>query len=653
MRRISDLEDSVKNQGNKLMTFRAFSIGFSAALLALACGSDDNNNDEKTDTGGGTVVQNPPPVDIRPETCDDNPLLAGCPAPGGGPAVQQPARPAQQDPGANETELARAAAENVLAANCGQCHGPALTPQQAQAGMNYIDDIDRLVETGKIVPLNSAGSRIIQRMVRGEMPPVTTGKTVTEADINTVAQFIDNPRFWPDVAATGGNCLDDNQLVDFDDLFIAINRDLATADNDDQVFFRYISLTNRFTAGQCAEALEKDRQGLAKMMNMLSINASIEAPVPVDNEETLYRIDLRDFDWDRAIDVEGNNFADVWEAIAANNPYAVEFVGDDADDAKDDTQTAFPVMFADQMMDVSIIGNLYYAIIDVDVNQPLADFIANELQIDVVANLEDEESVRAGTTKSRISRQDRLVQRDDIEVRGGALWQSFDFEDNGLANDSIFEDPFGFAAGGTEVIFTLPNGMLGFIIADENDAIVEDSDILLDTNQNNFRAITSVSCSNCHAGGLIPVVDEVREVALSNAREIGLDRDEVEQLEGIYVSPTEFARIVQEDSQGFYQRALQLADLPIQGGDPVSNVFLRFDQDVRAEDAAGDLGLTPDDLRDNLDLLNPVLSVLDRGSIDRDDFTALYIDSLCRLSTPLENQPDVAVCDAAAAALDQ
>jgi mono/diheme cytochrome c family protein len=632
------------------MTFRAFSIGFSAALLALACGSDDNNNDP-----GETpqVVTNPPPVvDVRPETCDDNPLLAGCPA-NNAPANPPTARPPQNDPGANETELARAAAENVLAANCGQCHGPALTPQQAQAGMNYIDDIDRLVETGKIIPLNSAGSRIIQRMVRGEMPPVTTGKTVTEADINTVAQFIDNARFWPDVPQTGGNCLDDNQLVDFDDLFIAINRDLATADNDDQVFFRYISLTNRFTAGQCAEALEKDRQGLAKMMNMLSINASIEAPVPVDNEETLYRIDLRDFDWDRAIDVEGNNFADVWEAIAANNPYAVEFVGDDADDAKDDTQTAFPVMFADQMMDVSIIGNLYYAIIDVDVNQPLADFIANELQIDVVANLEDEESVRAGTTKSRISRQDRLVQRDDIEIRGGALWQSFDFEDNGLANDSIFEDPFGFAAGGTEVIFTLPNGMLGFIIADENDAIVEDSDILLDTNQNNFRAITSVSCSNCHAGGLIPVVDEVREVALSNAREIGLDRDEVEQLEGIYVSPTEFARIVQEDSQGFYQRALQLADLPIQGVDPVSNVFLRFDQDVRAEDAAGDLGLTPDDLRDNLDLLNPVLSVLDRGSIDRDDFTALYIDSLCRLSTPLENQPDVAVCDAAAAALDQ
>jgi serine/threonine-protein kinase len=517
--------------------------------------------------------------------------------------------------------------------------------------MNYINDIDQLVETGKIVPLNSAASRIVQRMVRGEMPPVSSGlPAVTEADINTVAQFIDNPRFWPEVEA-GGNCTDDGQLVDYDDLFQEVNSDLARADNDDQIFFRYVSLTNRFTSGVCAEDLEKDRQGMVKMLNMLSIDASIEVPVPVNSEETLYRIDLRDYAWDRAIDVEGINFADVWEAIAANNPYAVEFVGDDADDAKEDAQTAFPVMFADQMMDVALIGNLYYAIIDVDVNQLLNDFIANELQIDLAQNLLDEESVRAGTTKSRISRQDRLVQRDDIEVRGGALWQSFDFEDD--ANESIFEDPFGFAAGGTEAIFTLPNGMLGFIIADADGNIVEDSDILLDTNQNNFRAVTSISCSNCHASGLIPVVDEVREVSLANAREIGLDRDEVEQLEGIYVSPQEFARIVQDDSQGFYQRALQLADLPTQGGDPASNVFLRFDQDLRISDVAGDLGVTPEDLDGNLDLLDPTLAVLERGTIDRDDFTAVFVDSLCVMSTPLENQPDAAVCDAAAALLDQ
>jgi mono/diheme cytochrome c family protein len=634
------------------MTFRAFSIGFSAAVLALACGSSDKNNDDgKTEPvkAGGTV-------DIAPvtETCADNPLLAGCaaPAPVGGNAPPVTKPPANPGNGNGEAALAKAAAENVLASNCGQCHGPALTEQQAQAGMNYINDIDKLVSTGKIVPLNSAGSRIVQRMVRGEMPPVSSGlPAVTTADITTVSQYIDNPRFWPDVAPIGGNCEKDNQLVDFDELFQEVNEDLNKADNKDIPFYRYVSLTNRFTAGQCSDALDKDRDGLAKMMNMLSINASIEAPVPVNSDETLYRIDLRDFDWDRAVSVNGTNFNDVWEAIAANNPYAVEFVGDDADDAKADTQTAFPIQFSDQMMDVAIIGNLYYAIIDVDVAAPLGDFILNNLGIDLDQNTLDEDQIRAGTTKSRISRQDRLVQRDDIEVRGGALWQSFDFEDD--ANESIFEDPFGFTPGGTEAIFTLPNGMLGFIIADANDAIVEDSDILLDTNQNNFRAITSVSCSNCHATGFIPVVDEVRDIAVANARDIGLNRDEVEQLEGIYVSPQEFARKVTEDSQGFYQRALQLADLPVQGGDPVSSVFLRFDQDIRIQDAAGDLGLTPDDLKDNLDLLNPVLATLDRGTIDRDDFTAVFVDSLCVLSTPLENQPDAAVCDAAAALLAQ
>jgi len=642
----------VKNQGNKLMTFRAFSIGFSAALLALACGSDDTNNPPD---GPVVVETTPPPArDIVPETCEDNPLLAGCTpqsAPGGGAArpVTPPARP--------EAELAKAAAENVLAANCGQCHGPALSSQDAKAGMNYINDIDQLVSTGKIVPLDSAGSRIIQRMVRGEMPPVASGlPAVTEADINTVAQYIDNPRFWPDVAA-GGNCLNDGQIVDYDELFQEINSDLAGEDADDTQFFRYISLTNRFTAGQCADDLDKDRQGLAKMLNMLSIDSGIVVPEPINSEETIFRIDITDIQWDRAISVEGINFADVWEAIAANNPYAVEFVGDDADDAKADTLTAFPVMFADQMMDVAIIGNLYYAIIDVDVAQPLGDFILNELQIDLVANLEDEDSIRAGTTKSRISRQDRLVQRDEIEIRGGALWQSFDFEDD--ANESIFEDPFGFAAGGTEAIFTLPNGMLGFIIADENDVIVEDSDILLDTNQNNFRAITSVSCSNCHATGFIPVIDEVRDIATANAREIGLNRDELDQLDGIYISPQEFASTVKDDSEAFFQRALQLADLPIQGGDPVSSVFLRFDADLTLADVAGDLGVTPDELDGDLDLLDPVLSVLGSGrnttggTLDRDDFTAVFVDSLCVMSQPLENQPDVAVCDAAAAALLQ
>jgi mono/diheme cytochrome c family protein len=646
MRRTKDLEDSVKNKGNKLMTFRAFSIGFSVAVLALACGSDDSGND------GEEEIAQP----VR-ETCEDNPLLANCelpeedndgnaipprndPAPAPGPDGEE-----EEEEGGTPADLARAQAENILASRCGGCHGPNLTPQTASAGMNYIDNIDRLVEEGKIRPLDSNGSRIIERMRAGQMPPVPA-EPVPVNEINTVAQFIDNPNFWPGLEAPGGVCND--QLFDFDQLYRAVAQDIASLDDDDQLTARYISLTNRFTAGVCSDStLDQDRNALFKMLNAFSTSTTVEPPTPINTEETIYRIDLSDYNWDVAVDVvdvDGNvvNFADKWEAIAANNPYAVPFVGQDADNAVEDSGTQFPVMLADSMLDTASIGNLYYALIDVDVQQSLDDFILNVLEIDVVQNLIDEEQVRAGTTKSRISRQDRVVQRDEINARQGVLWQSFDFQDD--QNESIFESPFDFAEGGTEVIFTLPNGMFGFIIADENGAIVEDSDILLDTNQNNFRAVTSVSCSDCHAQGLIPVVDEVREIALANARTSGLNADEVEQLRNVYPPAAEFARIVERDSQQFYQNALAAADLSLEGDDPLSAVFFRFDRDMRLEDAAGDLGLRPEDLEDDLNILNPAIQVLDGGSLDRDDFTQFYVDSLCRLQITGDNAPDPVLC---------
>jgi len=652
MRRTKDLEDSVKNNGNKLMTFRAFSIGFSVAVLALACGSDSGND------GNGDDPEVPTEADVR-ENCDDNPLLAECQdqlpsedingetidRPDPGPAPDPTADPGDQDPG----ELARAAAENILASRCGGCHGPALTPEDAFAGMNYINDMEKLADEGKIIPLNSAGSRVIERMTNGSMPPVQSGlERVPQSDINIVAQYIDNPRFWPGLEPQGGVCPD--QLFDFDRLYQEVASDLQALDDDDQITARYITLTNRVTAGVCTDTtLDQDRQALFKLVNMLSTETTVEPPTPIDPEETIYRIDLDDYGWDEPVTVvnaDGSttDFTDKWEAIAGNNQYAVVFEGDDADDAIQDSGTNFPVMLADSMLDAASIGNLYYALIDVDVQQNVDDFIINELDIDVVQNLEDGEQIRAGTTKSRISRQDRVVQRDDINVRQGVLWQSFDFEDD--QNESIFEDPFDFAEGGREAIFTLPNGLFGFIIADEAGNIVEDSDILLDTKQNNFRAVTSVSCSSCHAQGLIPVVDEVREIALANARTSGLNQDEVEQLRDTYPAAAEFARIVERDSQGFYQNALTQANVPSEGADPMSEVFFRFDEDMRLEDAAGDLGLSTDDLAQDLNLLNPALQVLDQGSVDRDDFTQFYVDSLCKLQVFGDNVPDQDLCDA-------
>jgi serine/threonine-protein kinase len=628
-----------------LNAFSALGIGL-AACLALACGnnSDTPTPDDPSEGGtGGTEVE-PDPVD----ECIDNPYLEDCPQAGEGGAgpVGNAGTGGTGGTGSVDTpgpaELAKEAAQNLLKSKCGACHGSQLTELTAEAGMNFIDDVDELAAEGKIIPLNSASSPIIQRMKDGTMPK--GGPRVADADIAVIAAYIDNRDYWPNVPQ---QVCDNNPPLSFDQLYEAVARDLSRADDRDKPFLRYLSLGNRAGAGECTNtAMDIERQGLVKLINSLSIDPAVFVPEAIDEEQTLFQIDIRELQWDRPIDFNGQTFNDVWEAVAANNPYAVPFVGEEADDAREDAETDFPVMFADSFNNTAGIGNLYYAIIDIDINQTLDDFILNDLGIDVVANLDEEELVRAGTTKSRISRQDRLVEGHELGVRGGVYYQSFDFNDD--QNESIFQNPFGFNEGGREGIFTLPNGLLAYVIADDAGNFVEDSDILLDTTQGNFRAVTMVSCANCHIAGLIPVIDEVRVVVRRNAVNLiqdgTLNQEQLEQLENVYLEPDKFKAQVEAESNRFYLTALRDADLPVSGAEPISTVFQRFDRDMQLKDAAGDLGVSRDELEDELNNLPGELGVLDGGTIDRDDFTAQYLESLCILSTVNENRPDDALC---------
>jgi mono/diheme cytochrome c family protein len=646
-----------KTNQKALKTFRAFTIGFSVSLLALACGSDDGGNDGAGNDEGEVVDA---PVDVaRPsqeELCQMNPLLAGCDADTGEVAQPPPDTGDTGDvdtgdvdtppPASSEYDLQKAAAENILRANCGQCHGTVLDEEDALAGMNYIDDLERLIEEGKVIGGNSAESPVITRMRNGSMPPASSnGPRPSDQDIDTVAAFIDNPTFFPDARVE--DC--SGQLKSFDEIFAQIQTDILSEDADDREFLRYLLLTNRYNAGVCEQDLDTDRFGMSKMLNMLSINSRVEEPLAIDSEETIYRIDIRDYGWDRDVEVDGVNFVDGWEAIVANNQYAVEFEGDEAEQVILQANTNIPTLYADALIDQASIGNLYYALVDVDVDQTLDDFIINELGIDIDDNIDQRDVIRAGTTQSVISRQDRVVERHEIEVRAGAFWQSFDF-DADEANESIFDDPFGFAEGGSEAIFTLPNGFLAYIIADENRNIVEESDILFDTLQNDFVARTSVSCSGCHAQGMLPVQDEVRSVVELNR--FNFNADDFEAVQEIYPTVEEFAREVEIDSDNF-KAALGRAGVPENVADPMSGVFLRFDRDLGLRDIAGDLGVSETLLANNIARLDPQLQIVGaNATIDRDDFTDLFLASLCVMQSFSQNQPNLADCDDAIAALD-
>jgi hypothetical protein len=67
-----------------------------------------------------------------------------------------------------------------------------LTPAQASARINYIDDWDRLMRVGLIEECSPEGSRVVEVMRTGEMPPPGSGlPPVTDGDVGVVVQAIE------------------------------------------------------------------------------------------------------------------------------------------------------------------------------------------------------------------------------------------------------------------------------------------------------------------------------------------------------------------------------------------------------------------------------------------------------------------------------
>jgi mono/diheme cytochrome c family protein len=92
------------------------------------------------------------------------------------------------------TEIAKAEAVDVLETYCGSCHGDDGT---SEGELDHIGDIDQLVESGLLIPLDSTRSVIIRRMRLGEMPPPYSGlRSVPTSQIDIVVRYIDNPANW-------------------------------------------------------------------------------------------------------------------------------------------------------------------------------------------------------------------------------------------------------------------------------------------------------------------------------------------------------------------------------------------------------------------------------------------------------------------------
>lgn len=418
----------------------------------------------------------------------------------------------------------------------------------------------------------------------------------------------------------------------WDDVFELASADLVALDEDALIYQRYFVLSNESElsdpgTGQCEASLERKRQALSKLLNSLSLDVNIEQPLPIDSERRIYRIDLRNYQWDRSVRVGAPVYADVWEALIANDDYAIPFVGTAADALKASTNSAVPVLLADSFIAAATRPELYSAILELPPR--LEELMAGQLQVAPGR----EPSIQAGF----IDEAELVAQRWDMGTRIGFVWTIADF---GRPPGSLFDDPLQEPLGERELIFTLPNGMLAFAFANPDGQLLPSWSVTRDPREADRVARVPRSNWRRHAGALA-IRDQVRSYVASNESQYAGSLSDIERR---YPGAEALSLVLERDADQLTRRALQMAGLDPFQPDPITRVHEDFEGAVTLDAAAAVLFITPRDLLDNLQLLDPALSALEGGTVPRSVFTANYAVTVCTLSTVLENQPEVAPC---------
>ncbi|HVZ31367.1 MAG TPA: hypothetical protein VG963_03020, partial [Polyangiaceae bacterium] len=378
----------------------------------------------------------------------------------------------------------------------------------------------------------------------------------------------------------------------------------------------------------------------------VSTNPVIGNPVPIDANETIYRIDIRDYHWDRPIDLQDDgvvDFNDGWlSLVAAAQPFALEYHGDQADALKADTQTAVPFMPVNAFVQASQSGDEYYTLIGG--KALFQDFAEQVLGVDRQAEIAAEQVVRAGFVRYGVSHQEHEVIRFDGQAGGDrSLWTSSDVDGSyvqGVVKDSIFSNPVNFRNAASEAIFSLPNGMQGYYVSFGNGSRLNELPLGVVFLPSEGVLTIGASCQSCHNAGIIGFGDQVRQFVIDNG--FDFDSDTYQQVMDTFPDQSTMQKHIDADS-ALQVAAMVKAGIPQGTPDAVSRVFIDFQlANMTTAQVAGELNVTKELLVQNLQLLDPTLEDLgdtNVGFVERPALQNVFLESACVLHAVDLNTP--------------
>jgi hypothetical protein len=325
----------------------------------------------------------------------------------------------------------------------------------------------------------------IQRDDQRRMPKPPAG-ALSVQDKNKIQQWLN------DGLVNDSECADNdgngNAVIFIDDDYIEqrIEADLTRLDSRNREDVTYMVFAHQYNQNLPKQTFDLHVEGMLKSLNSLSSNENLAQATPIDVRETIWRINLEDFNLDSDVrfgsklldngQVVANDF---WDLVTQVEPFQMESFTTRGLNIKELSGRRVTWLHADNFTFTSHENDqLYYIALGVPLT--IDEFFV-DIGVDFQECFDDFEVVMAGGFGSPISlNKNRMIlrcgtERSILAREDGYMWYTQDPIDvDGVAERNLFEFPFpkeassglvfDFAAG--EIIWTLPNGMQGYVLFD-------------------------------------------------------------------------------------------------------------------------------------------------------------------------------------------
>lgn len=379
----------------------------------------------------------------------------------------------------------------------------------------------------------------------------------------------------------------------------------------DARYVRYLTAYN-LTPEQHADAVRVARF----WVNSLSRARRLKFPVQVG--PTLWRLDLRDYAWD----------IEAWDALTTDDPY---FYAALLGPAEAVLRTATYASLAIVRLDFFLARTAYDPFYSrfLGYGKTVA-----ELKRQFRVRDDDVEALRLQIASAVLSSTVSQQKNRQVEYRptiAGAWWETRDGKTSANRQDVLdAQNLVKIDFDAQEFIFSLPNGLHAFALADAKGNLLAEADPKIVTDyitafpRKDIR--TGLSCVRCHdKGGLQPVEDCIAPLVRGGRyRVLDPEKDRVQQIEDLYL-PGMVGKIAA--GQLAYSAVVKACN----GLETTANAILMekvvyqyLEARVNLPTAARELGVLPTDPRLKLTTRGAVVALLAGQTIARDTWESAY-----------------------------